>query len=69
MERDEASGVDHAWWRTYESESGRWTTPDPYTGSMSVGDPQSFNRYSYVENDPGNFVDPIFTIIEFGAIS
>jgi hypothetical protein len=25
---------------------------------MSVGDPQSFNRYAYVENDPTNRIDP-----------
>ncbi len=25
---------------------------------MSLGNPQSFNRYSYVENEPTNFVDP-----------
>ena len=25
---------------------------------MTIGDPQSFNRYSYVSNDPVNFVDP-----------
>jgi hypothetical protein len=25
---------------------------------MSLADPQSFNRYSYVNNDPVNFVDP-----------
>jgi hypothetical protein len=25
---------------------------------METGDPQSFNRYSYVENDPVNLVDP-----------
>jgi hypothetical protein len=25
---------------------------------MSAGDPQSFNRYAYVQNDPVNFVDP-----------
>jgi RHS repeat-associated protein len=57
MERDD-SGVDHTLWRKYESRSGRWTTPDPYNGSMNVGDPQSFNRYSYVSNDPTNLVDP-----------
>jgi RHS repeat-associated protein len=56
-ERD-ATGLEHTWWRKYDSSSGRWTTPDPYTGSMSVGDPQSFNRYSYVKNDPVNLVDP-----------
>jgi RHS repeat-associated protein len=57
-ERDEATGLDHTWWRKYESSAGRWTSPDPYGGSMTIGDPQSFNRYSYVENDPVNFVDP-----------
>jgi hypothetical protein len=25
---------------------------------MRAGDPQSFNRYSYVQNEPTNFVDP-----------
>ena len=57
-ERDDATGLDHTWWRKLESLSGRWTSPDPYTGSMAVGDPQSFNRYSYTQNDPVNFVDP-----------
>ena len=57
-ERDEASGLDHTWFRKNENRAGRWTSPDPYNGSMSLGDPQSFNRYSYVENQPTNFVDP-----------
>jgi RHS repeat-associated protein len=57
-ERDDFSGLDHTWWRKLDSTAGRWTSPDPYKGSMSVSDPQSFNRYSYVENDPMNFVDP-----------
>ena len=58
LERDEETGQDHAWWRKYENTAGRWTTPDPYTGSMSIGDPQSLNRYSYVGNDPVNRIDP-----------
>ncbi len=58
IERDIASGLDHALFRKYDSLTGRWTTPDPYKGSMNVGSPQSFNRYSYVQNDPVNFVDP-----------
>jgi RHS repeat-associated protein len=57
-ERDDASGMDHTWFRKHENEAGRWTGPDPYGGSMSIGDPQSFNRYSYVENQPTGFVDP-----------
>ena len=57
-ERDEATGLDHTWFRKNENQAGRWTSPDPYNGSMSLDDPQSFNRYSYVENQPTNFVDP-----------
>lgn len=57
-ERDDATGLDHTWFRKHENQAGRWTSPDPYNGSMSLGDPQSFNRYSYVQSDPVNFVDP-----------
>jgi uncharacterized protein RhaS with RHS repeats len=39
------------WWARFEQ-------PDPYGGSYNLTDPQSFNRYSYVRNDPVNFVDP-----------
>ncbi len=55
-EKDEATGLDHTWFRKLENISGRWTTPDPLGGS--IGDPQSFNRFSYVGNDPVNSVDP-----------
>jgi RHS repeat-associated protein len=57
-ERDEATGLDHTWFRKNENKAGRWTSPDPYNGSMSLGNPQSFNRYAYVGNDPLNFIDP-----------
>jgi len=57
-ERDEATELDHTDWRKNENRAGRWTSPDPYKGSMSLGDPQSFNRYAYTQNDPVNFVDP-----------
>lgn len=57
-EKDDATGLDHTWFRKNESQAGRWTSPDPYLGSMSIGDPQSFNRYSYVGNQPTNFIDP-----------
>lgn len=57
-ERDDATGLDHTWFRKHENRAGRWTGPDPYGGSMSKDDPQSFNRYSYVQGQPANFVDP-----------
>jgi len=55
-ERDDTTGLDHTWWRKYENTAGRWTSPDPLAGG--IANPQSFNRYSYVQNDPVNFVDP-----------
>jgi RHS repeat-associated protein len=57
-ERDEATGRDHTWFRKHENRAGTWTSPDPYGGSMMTGDPQSFNRYSNVQHDPINFIDP-----------
>ena len=51
-ERDEASGLDHTWWRKYDNSSGRWTSPDPALASMMMGDPQSFNRYSTCRTIP-----------------
>ena len=49
---------DHAWFRNYSTEQDRWLRPDPYNGSYDLLNPQSFNRYSYVENNPLRFVDP-----------
>jgi hypothetical protein len=42
--------------RSYASSNGRFLSPDPLEGI--VGDPQSWNRYAYVENDPINLTDP-----------
>ncbi len=58
MESDDATGMDHTLWRQYDSSFGRWTSPDPYTASMTIANPQSFNRYSYVGNDPVNMREP-----------
>jgi RHS repeat-associated protein len=56
-ERD-ANGGDEAMHRRYQSSFTRFSQPDPSDGSYDATDPQSFNRYSYVQNDPVNFVDP-----------
>jgi len=58
METDDATGMDHTLWRQYDSLSGRWTSPDPYSASMTIANPQSFNRYTYVSNNPVNLTDP-----------
>jgi RHS repeat-associated protein len=68
-ERDDATGQDHTWFRKNENQAGRWTSPDPYNGSMNLGDPQSFNRYSYVTSDPTNFVDPSGLLLRYFDVS
>ncbi len=44
--------------RYYSSWTGRFTTADPYMASGAAAEPQSWNRYSYVGNDPINYTDP-----------
>jgi len=56
-ERD-YNGRDEAQMRQHHGWFRRFDQPDPYSGSYDLSDPQSFNRYSYVQNDPVNFIDP-----------
>jgi RHS repeat-associated protein len=64
-ERD-GNETDEAMFRRYNRWTARFDQPDPYDGSYNVADPQSFNRYSYVQNDPVNFVDPLGLDQDFG---
>ena len=57
-ERD-GIGSDDAMHRRYNRWWSRFEQPDPYDGSYDFTNPQSFNRYAYVQNDPVNFVDPL----------
>jgi RHS repeat-associated protein len=59
--RDSTTGLDYAQNRYYASTLGRFMTPDPYksgSGSGTPANPQSWNRYAYVQNDPINFRYP-----------
>jgi RHS repeat-associated protein len=56
-ERDSESGNDYAMMRCGVNRLGRFSSPDPLSGS--IGDPQSLNRYPYVLSDPGNLIDPL----------
>jgi RHS repeat-associated protein len=57
-ERDDETGLDYAQARYYSSLIGRFTSPDPLLSSGKPLQPQSWNRYSYVLNNPLKFVDP-----------
>jgi RHS repeat-associated protein len=53
------SGLEHGTFREYHATSGRWMSPDPYSGSYNWSNPQSMNRYTYALNNPFVMVDPL----------
>lgn len=57
-ERDAETGLDHFGARYLSSAQGRFTSPDPLMNSGRPNIPQSWNRYSYVLNNPLRFTDP-----------
>jgi RHS repeat-associated protein len=58
-ERDTESGNDYFGARYYASSMGRFLSPDPSGAAFSApSDPQSWNMYSYVQNNPLINVDP-----------
>jgi len=58
-EKDNPTGLYNARARMYSYGQARFLQPDPLgVGAANPAKPQSFNRYSYVQNDPVNFTDP-----------
>ncbi|MBI3649635.1 MAG: RHS repeat-associated core domain-containing protein, partial [Acidobacteria bacterium] len=57
-ERDNEVGNDYAWQRRYGNSTGAFLSADPYKASGGAENPQRWNRYSYVLNNPVNFIDP-----------
>ena len=56
QERDVSTALYFYRARYYDQELGRFTSPDPII--PNVLDPQAFNRYAYVRNNPLRYVDP-----------
>ena len=47
-------------YRQYHAPQGRWVSPDPAgTSAVNPANPQSWNRYAYVNGSPLNSVDPL----------
>jgi RHS repeat-associated protein len=57
-ERDAESGLDYFGERYFSSPQGRFTAPDLPFLDQYVTDPQSWNLYAYVRNNPLINVDP-----------
>jgi RHS repeat-associated protein len=59
-EHDSETNLEHTWFRQSSSSMARWTTPDPAgLAAVDPTNPQSWNRYAYVLNNPLNLVDPM----------
>jgi len=59
QDRDTESNLDHFHFRQYNSTDGRWMVPDPAgMAAVDVANPQTWNRYAYVTNNPLSYVDP-----------
>jgi RHS repeat-associated protein len=58
-ERDAESGLDNFGARYHASSLGRFMTPDPlHIMKQKLIDPQQWNMYAYVRNNPLRFTDP-----------
>jgi RHS repeat-associated protein len=57
-QRDDETGLDFSEARYFSSTQGRFTSVDPLMASASVYEPQSWNRYAYVQNNPCKHIDP-----------
>jgi len=57
-ELDAESGLNFAQARYQSTVQGRFTSVDPLGASATIPNPQSLNRYSYVDNSPVNWTDP-----------
>jgi len=57
-ERDAESGLDYFGFRYLSSAQGRWTSPDEPFADQHPEDPQSWNLYGYVRNNPLKNTDP-----------
>jgi RHS repeat-associated protein len=57
-ERDDETSLDYAKARMFVSLHGRFTSPDPLLSSGRAENPQTWNRYVYVLNNPMKFTDP-----------
>lgn len=57
-ERDPETGLDYMLARYYQANLGRFMAVDPAAHSIKHENPQTWNRYTYVANNPVVFTDP-----------
>lgn len=57
-QKDTETGLDFAEARMYNNQHGRFTAVDPLLASGKSANPQTFNRFVYVLNNPLRLIDP-----------
>ena len=67
-ERDSETGLDYFGARYFSSAQGRWTSADKPFADQLIRDPQSWNLYAYVRDNPLSHVDSTGTA-DWGAIA
>jgi RHS repeat-associated protein len=56
---DSENNGDHFGAREYQSTHGSWLSPDPAgMAAVNIANPQTWNRYAYVGNNPVSYRDP-----------
>lgn len=68
-ERDSETGLDYFGARYYGSTMGRFTSPDLFANDTHPADPQSWNLYAYVRNNPLRYVDPSGEKVYVGGVT
>jgi RHS repeat-associated protein len=58
QERDAETNLDFSQARYLSSGLGRFMSPDPHSAGAALTNPQSWNGYAYVLNDPLDMIDP-----------
>jgi RHS repeat-associated protein len=67
-EQDAETALAHTLFRQYSSSIGRWMTPDPAgLAAVNLANPQSWNRYGYVLDDPTDLADPLGLFVQVPA--
>ena len=58
QKRDNETGLDYFGARYFSAPLGRFMRPDPLLNSGRPDNPQTWNRYAYVLNNPLRYIDP-----------
>jgi RHS repeat-associated protein len=60
MSQDTLTGMNDSATRKQYPNQGRWLSPDPAgLAAVNFGNPQTWNRYAYVGNNPISYIDPM----------